>query len=56
MTDLIKAPFAALALAALAGLAACGHSDRTVIVNPEPGQAVVVPHDGESTTVVTPPK
>lgn len=34
------------ALAACA-LAACGHTERTVVVNPAPGSTVVVPHDGE---------
>ncbi len=38
---------AALALLAPVALAGCGHEERTVVVSPPPGSAVVVPPSGQ---------
>jgi len=43
----------ACVLAPLA-LAACGSTERTVVVNAPPGSTVVVPSDGNTRVVTTP--
>jgi hypothetical protein len=50
----MRVSFAAIILAAGLSLGACGTPDKTVVVTPQPGQAVVVPSD-DRTTVVVPP-
>ena len=40
-------------LTASVALAACGTTEKTVVVNAPPGSTVVVPHDGGETRVVT---
>ncbi len=45
-------PLLCVILASLA-LAACGTTERTVVVNAPPGSTVVVPSDGETRVVTT---
>jgi hypothetical protein len=44
----MRALFSSLALASMLGLSACGGApeERTVVVNPQPSQTVVVPPEG----------